>query len=258
MQSFKSKNRILVGIILFTAIASLVSFSMRSSAGTQGKGQKASPETENYSGPVVDYDTNSQVSSLKDPKKQELKQIKSKRYNHRAPEPLGNFASVSFEVNTHWNIGLQPLPVKESDIIVLGKVIDAQAYLSSDKMGVYSEFTLNVERLFKNSEPPIGESLVLEREGGVVRFSSGRLLPYKINGQRLPRSQREYVFFLKHNLQGEDYHIITGYQILQNKIVPLDEVDKFQVFNDMEAEQFIKTLQEAVVDSPRQKRGNNN
>jgi hypothetical protein len=254
----KSRGNIVLGIILIIVIASLASLSNRSSAGSQVNGQRAVKQSENYSGPIVEYDASPKISSLTDAGKQTLREAKSNRYNHRAPEPLGDFASVSFEINTHWNIGLPPLPVKESDIIVFGKVVDAQAYLSSDKAGVYSEFTINIEKIFRNTEPPIGDSIVLEREGGLVRFSSGRLLPYKIVGQRLPRSQREYIFFLKRNLEGEDFHIITGYEIFQNRILPLDEPEKFQVFKDMAAEEFLRTVQGAIVDSPRQKGGKDN
>lgn len=240
-------------IILLIAVALFLSLSIRNSTGAHLKGQRTVKEPESYNGPVVDYDANPKISSITDQKAQALKEAKSNRYNHRAPGPLGDFASVIFEIHTHWNVGLSPLPIKESDIIVLGKVVDAQAYLSTDRAGVYSEFTIKTERVFKNSGLPVRDSVVSEREGGVVRFSSGRLLPYKISGQRLPRPEREYIVFLRYDPQGDDYHIITAYEIFQNRTLPLDEPEQFQTFKDMEAEQFFRTLQDAVVDSSRQK-----
>ena len=258
MKAYQPRKNVLLEIILLIVIASFVSLSIRNSAGSQVKGQRTVKEPESYNGPVVDYDVSPKISPLADQKEQALNEAKSNRYNHRAPEPLGDFASVTFEIITHWNVGLGPLPVNESDIVVLGRVVDAQAYLSTDRAGVYSEFTIKTERVFKNSGLPVGDSLVLEREGGVIRFSSGRLLPYKIYGQQLPRAERYYVFFLKHNPQGYDYHIITAYEIFQNRTLPLDKPEQFQVFKDMEAEQFFRTLQDAVVDSSRQKAGKNN
>ena len=256
MRTHKLRAGLLFWLFLIISGVSLVSIASRSSRGYQIKEEK-DKGTENYQGPIVDDETSPKISSLTDPKRQAVEKARFNRYNHRAPEPLGDFASVVFEISTHWNIDLPPLPISESDLIVLGKVVAAQAHLSSDRAGVYSEFTINVEKTFKNTDLPIGDSLTLEREGGVVRFSAGRLLPYRINGQRLPRSLREYTFFLKRNQQGEDYHIVTAYEILRGRIIPLDESEQFQVFQGIEAEQFFKTLQDAVSDPSRRKGGTN-
>jgi len=258
MKTYQWRKNVLLEIVLLIVVVSFMSLSIQNGAGSQAKRQKSVKEPETYNGPVVDYDASPRIASVTDQKERAVNEAKSNRYNHRAPQPLADFASVIFENHTHWNVGLAPLPINASDTIVLGKVVDAQAYLSADRAGVYSEFTINTERIFKNSGLPTGDSLVLEREGGVVRFSSGRLLPYKISGQRLPRSEREYVFFLKHNPEGDDYHVLTAYEIFENRTLPLDEPDQFQIFKDMEAEQFFKTLQDAIVDSSRQKGGTNN
>lgn len=250
MKTYKPNKNTLLACAFLIIVVALITIPRQSDSKsriseTQVNVQGKTKETDNYDGSLVEYDAKPKTSQV-DPQQQILRQARSNRYNNRAPEPLGDFVSIGFEINTDWNIGLQPLPIAQSDVVILGKVIDAQAYLSSDKAGTYSEFTINVEKIFKNTEPPISKSLVLEREGGVVKFATGRLLPYKIVGQRLPRIQREYVFFLKHNAQGDDYHIITAYGIYKDRILPLDEPQKFQVFNDMRAEQFFKTLQDEM------------
>src|SRR5918999_6355076 len=46
---------------------------------------------------------------------------------------------------------LPPLPLAESDLVILGKVIKAQPYLSAKKTSIYSEFTAQVQDVFKNN-----------------------------------------------------------------------------------------------------------
>jgi len=118
------------------------------------------------------------------------------------------------------------IPAAESQAIALGEVISAHAYLSNDKTSVYSEFTVRVVDVLKNSsaEPLFsGAQITAERSGGRVRFPSGKTLlrgaPY---GKNMPRLGERYVFFLKQNEEGQGYSIITAYQLHSGHIFPLD------------------------------------
>jgi hypothetical protein len=46
---------------------------------------------------------------------------------------------------SHWQLDLPALPVVKSDAIILGEVESAQAFLSNDKTGVYSEFIVKIQ-----------------------------------------------------------------------------------------------------------------
>ncbi len=208
--------------------------------------QESKRNTDEYYGPVVDYDAKGENSNPKDVEKYKLRREKAFRYVRRAPEPLAEFASTIFEITTDWYIGLPPLPITQSDVVILGEVADGQAYLSEDKTGVYSEFTVTIERVFKNNDLSSGDSLIAEREGGFIKFASGRTMPYVVTGQRLPRVGQKYVLFLKRNATGNDYHIITGYQVRNNRVLPLDQPEKFNVFRDFDREQFLAKVQESV------------
>jgi hypothetical protein len=251
----KSRESLILSVIvILVATAHAVT-----STGIQGYSTQARQkvtgtprDTHDNPGPVVDYEANLKSSALKNAKVDTLRQIRSPRYNNRAPEPLREFASVEFALHTDWEIGLSPLPVAQSDVVILAKVVDAKAYLSDDRKGVYSEFTIRLEKVFKNTSSPLKEFIVAEREGGIVRFSSGRLLPYRIFRQRLPRPHRKYVFFLKQNSQGEDYHIITGYEIRNGRTSPLDEAEKFAVFNGFDKTEFLNLLEEAITEASQQ------
>lgn len=125
----------------------------------------------------------------------------------------------------HWWAGLPALPVAQSDAIVLGEITDAQAYLSDDRSGVYSEFTIRVDELLKNSDQSplaVGNLAVGERPGGKVKFPSGKVQRYGIDKQGMPRVGGRYVLFLKSNGKGQDFTIVTGYELRNGTVFPLD------------------------------------
>lgn len=140
----------------------------------------------------------------------------------------------------------------QSDAVVLGKVVDGHAYLTNDKAGVYSEFKVRIQRVFKNNaSAPVKpkDFLITEREGGVVRFASGRLLKFYIYGQNLPEKGKRYVLFLKQNKEDQDYHILTAYELRRKQIYPLDQYKKIQFFKSLDSEAFLHTVEEAITKS---------
>jgi hypothetical protein len=117
-------------------------------------------------------------------------------------------------------------PVAESDVIVIGQITDAHAYLSNDKTSVYSEFVVSIQQVPRDkpgASVPTGSSLVVQRPGGRVRLKSGKLLlrgaPY---GRCMPLIGSRYVLFLKSNAESEDFDLITGYELRSGKVFPLD------------------------------------
>jgi hypothetical protein len=124
---------------------------------------------------------------------------------------------------SHWDEALPALPAGRSALVVLGEVIDAKAYLSNDQTGVYSEFTVRVERVLKNDKGSSvfpGEFITTERWGGRVIFPSGRAITYGNRGQGMPQLGQEYLFFLERN--PEQYNLLTAYQLRSGKVQPLD------------------------------------
>lgn len=163
-----------------------------------------------------------------DPEKRAKRQAKGKKYNV-APVPVDEH-SVTIFSTLDWDTGLPSLPVTKSHAIVIGSVIDAQAYLSDDKTGVYSEFTIEIDEILKNdSRTPLipGSSIVAERSGGRVRFPSGHITLSHTRGQGMPRVGRRYVLFLTHDFplvgfQEQDFYILTGYELKAGRVGLLD------------------------------------
>jgi len=116
------------------------------------------------------------------------------------------------------------IPAVESDVILIGQVVGAAAFLSNDKRGVYSEYTVKVSNVLKGNLP-VGGEISLDRPGGVVLYPDGRRVLYTVAEKDLPLIGGEYIFFLKDDKKSDNYEVVTFYQIDGNQIIPVDAVD---------------------------------
>lgn len=172
--------------------------------------------------PIVDYAT----SVFASPEESAKRQIRSKRYDnsHLVIEPKKPAGTI---ITTDHTVGKMPaLPVHLSDAIVIGNITDAQAYLSNDKSGVYTEFTVAVEEILKDTSLSlkIGWSISAQRIGGRVRFPSGIVQRYGISYLGMPRPNRRHALFLKKIDDSDAFIIVTAYEFRAGKVQPLDGV----------------------------------
>ena len=184
-----------------------------------------------------------------DPVERALRRARNSRYDNRGirmdelpPDTTGR------GVLSHWWEYMPSLPSAESDAVVLGEAVGANAFLSNDKTGAYSEFTIRIEEVLKDSRRILtpNTSLVAERDGANVQLPSGRTILYSIAGQGTPRIGRRYLFFLKYNDQGEDYSILTGYELREGRVFPLDEIGHFINYKGADENTFSNAVREAV------------
>ncbi|HEV7744681.1 MAG TPA: hypothetical protein VGO56_06775 [Pyrinomonadaceae bacterium] len=141
------------------------------------------------------------------------------------------------------------LPVMLSNAVVIGEVTAAQAYLSSDQTGVYSEFNIRVEDVLKtdgSQAVATGCQIDLEREGGRVRFPSGLVHWYSVDKENMPLTGRRYVFFLTRESQEQPFHILTAYEFRDAKVFPLDELRQFKSHGGENELDFLSTLRALV------------
>ncbi len=153
----------------------------------------------------------------------------------------------------HWQLGLPNLPFIKSDAVVVGTIKSSEVHLSNDKTGVYSEFSVQVDTVVKdnqNNQIIINKNIVVQREGGQIKYPSGKILPYLTYGQELPILQNRYVFFLTYDKERQTYCIVTGYEISSGKITALDGKGsskqsgfKFSEYDGFEEKQFMDELQ---------------
>jgi hypothetical protein len=235
----------LVLIILVVAItATTVNQAFRPSNSIRTKGQKNADKTV---WPITDY-----VVTLPtdDPAKREKRNARNKRYNKSHfrvhPDDPGENTTLVDAADQK-----QPaLPLYPSVVVLIGSVNEAQAFLSEDRTGVYSEFNISVERILKRSDQGsmLRSVVEVERQGGRVKFASGKVHWYSVDKENMPLVGKRYVFFLDGDVNG-DLQILTAYQLENGKVIPLDELPQFRLFDGKDEAEFLNTLQTAVSNS---------
>jgi len=155
---------------------------------------------------------------------------------------------------------ISDLPTDKSELIVEGRVTNSAAFLSSDKGAVYSEFTVEVSDVLKDTSGfnvKTGHSIVTERFGGRVKYQNGQIIRYGIVGQGSPAQGRNYLFFLSRAEQG-NYNILTAYELQGNKVQALDGARVnlglgnwvFDKHNDEDYQTFRKGVEQAAKNPP--------
>lgn len=213
---------LLLILVLTTLGFSLVRHRILTSAAIAGQKDPDHHKRVNERFPTVDY----KEQELLDTEKSAQRKEKQKRYNDGKLVYSQVEASIQESVFTpEPHFTFPSLPVAESDAIVVGVIGTGQAHLSENKKNIFSEFTLVVEDVLKSKLSGVaqGTVLTLDRIGGHVKYPNGQTVLYRIAGINMPQTGSRYLFFLtaKHNQQ--DLSILTGYELTQNGVIPLDE-----------------------------------
>lgn len=203
--------------------------------------------------PTVDYN----APSSRDVVEKARRDVRGKRFDGslRVAEPHPQAGAGG--ILDSWMQTLPAMPVTASDAIVTGDVTDAHAYLSPDKTGVYVEYRVRVDEVLKqNSAAPIltGGVVDAQREGGRVRFPSGRVQSYITHYQGVPLKGRRYSLFLKRYQQTDVFILLTGYEHREGRVYPLDgvnlgggaELSQFSDYNGVDDATFSKDLKRAL------------
>lgn len=232
-------------------------------AGSQANTQPTGKDLDDDATPIVDFDITPGVGP-DDINHRRLKNARFDKYGSVKGQPHPEAGeSILF---SHWHDGLSDIPVDRSSVVLEGEVIDSKAFLSNDKTGVYSEFTIRAGEIFK--APPEhsikeGTTIVAERYGGKVRYPSGKVIRYRMDGQGTPAKGKTYLFFLAGAEQG-DYKILTAYELQGGKVFALDgtRINRrgrgdwvFDKHNGREPQSFLEEVRRAVGASPKQEVG---
>jgi hypothetical protein len=189
--------------------------------GEQAVNQPVPPsdkELDDAATPVIDLngtDSNADASR---------RQKNARHDNQRVVQGQASPQSTEVAVDSETPDGISDLPAAQSDLIVEGKVTGSQAFLSEDKTGIYSEFSLTVSDVVK-AAPGVsvgkGDAVIAERFGGRVRYPSGQVVRYRASGEGSPMKGKKYLFFLKKAPDG-NYRVLTAYELQGNKVLALD------------------------------------
>lgn len=182
-----------------------------------------------------------------EPVKRSRRRKKGARYD-KAPIPLNATSDQIVHVNE--GVPLSALPVAQSNVILIGSIIDAEAVLSNDRTSVYSEFTIQVEEILKDNHQKLlpASSVVAERQGGRVRFPSGHITLEWVTGTGMPRISRRYVLFLTRIPPDQSLYIHFGYEITGSKVTLLDKYEDHpsQAYRGVVVEKLINDLRAAL------------
>jgi hypothetical protein len=183
--------------------------------------------------PIADYE----AKEPSDLNVQTLRKARAKRHNIqlRSTDKVDiRRLMLTEESKSSWggppsHAAIEPaLPTLQSDVIAVGEVAQAEAFLSEDKTNVYSEFTVHVDEILKNNSSMVltpGAAITTGRSGGAVRFPSGKIIQRGFGGKPFPLVGRKYLFFLKYEKEEQDYPIITAYELRGGLVSPLDGFD---------------------------------
>lgn len=201
--------------------------------------------------PMADYE----ATVPSEPDKQAKRMARNERHNnsrlgvHGGADGKATWVTESIEYND-WETKIHQIPTEQSDVVLVGQVMDANAYVSSDKNGVYSEFKVLVEETVKNgtsSAIQSGGVVSVERTGGRVRYPSGQVIWFRIASQEMPEVSHRYVFFLK-RVDEDSLSIITGYELRDGIVHPLDEgASQFMVYDGTDETSFLKMVRNGTI-----------
>jgi hypothetical protein len=112
-----------------------------------------------------------------------------------------------------------------------------------DKSAAYSEYAVNVIESLKGGVKLKGRSIIAEREGAKVVLSDGRRYSYSVLNQGTPQKGHRYMLFLKDIPERKDYFVLTGYELLNGRVTPLDSISgKYESFDGAEENAFIEIV----------------
>lgn len=243
MSNHKKTFFLFLALLIAVVATTMTALRSQGQDGSSRSERRARPDETEW--PMVDYTT----SESADPQQRGKRQARSRKYDES--RVLGSSEVAGAAVKSESLVLILPaLPVAQSNVIVTGEMTTAEAYLSNDKTNVYSEFTLRVDEVLKNGSGELltaGSSLEMEREGGRVRFPSGRVFWYAIERERMPRAGRRYALFLKRDAPEQAFHLLTGYELRAGKVFPLDSHPKFDVYNEADETTFLNKLRDVIV-----------
>lgn len=239
---------LLVLLLLFSAAALITPWRFHSQGqvkGGQDSGESIKEKLKKQF-PIVD----SFEPEPADPQERTKRQKRSEKFNEQRANVGPQL--VQSAQGYHWPADFKPIPISVSDLVIVGTISDARAHLSEDKNSIYSEFSVTINAVLKNG-PRLslvsGDSITLEREGGRVRYPSGHISWFFVIGQGLPQLNGQYVLFLKAADEERLFDILTGYQILDGRIEPLDDspgVVHFERYSGSDATAFVNEIRRSI------------
>ena len=268
------KNHRKTSFLLFALLVTLgITVSVTLRGHSQNQNKTASPNQDNLKKAAEDFYTITDYDSPEpaDPQKRALRQARGKRYGVPAQKGVDPKRFMITEKKGDFLGGpsshapAEPaIPIVQSDAVIIGEITGAQAFLSEDKTAIYSEFKVRIEEVLKDGSPASlthDSEIVAERSGGAVRFASGKITRVGFEGKPLPRIGRKYLLFLKYSAEGQDFILITAYELRAGQVYPLDGLtlegkalwpyEAYQKYKGADEASFLNEVRQAIATAGR-------
>lgn len=136
------------------------------------------------------------------------------------------------------------LPIAESPLIVVGEIVKAVAYLSNDKLGVYTEFTIRINETLKTDKAAV-KTVIADRDGGVVIYPGGQRVLYQDSNVKLPKLGNIYVFFLVRD-ESPNFRILTAYELKDGSVQQMELREDVEKLQEKGERDFLQIVRERI------------
>ena len=238
-------NRIIWGLVILVVLVTIaISF-----GNSIGYSQKETPKEQNKNPfgdfskyPTADYN----APEITNTAERQERIIKNRRYDKKlsvitSPAP-DDIAAISSDAESE----PAAIPFAESKLIIIGEILSSKAFLSNEKKGIYSEYSVRIQDILKEDKQKkwqLDETITMDRAGGVVCYPNGQKMLYRNDWQNFPEVNGRYVIFLANDdEQNSNYSLLTAYRLQDGKITALDKSPEFREFDGKNETDFIKLI----------------
>ena len=190
----------------------------------------------------IERDVVAEEAESSNPEEREARRAKNTRYNTgRSDLTLERSQNSEIFFEQVWP-AVEFIPVGDSAVVVVGRVIKVQPYLSTDRSRIYTEITVAVDDLIKRDEDSrvaANKTVVIDRLGGALELKTGRIVRDDIQIDNLGHLQfdKRYVVFARATNDGNDLSLIKSYELADGKVFT----------NDSRPRRLISTLQSVAL-----------
>ena len=175
----------------------------------------------------VGRDVVAEEAESSNPKEREARRAKNRRYNAGGTDltvELPKNSEIFFE---HIWPAVDFIPAGESAVVVVGRVIKVQPYLSSDRSRIYTEITVAVDDLLKRDQDnriAANKTVVIDRLGGTLELKTGKKVRDGIQIDNLGNLHlsKRYVIFAQAINDENDLSLIKSYELVDGKVFTND------------------------------------
>jgi hypothetical protein len=252
---------------IITAMAVLVAFSsaLVISSPTVGQSKPLQPDIEQKR-----KERNMRYSTARydEPEEQDLALRAKRQLAGRRYEEAGGLVDTTLPIAEDEERALETeafrsvpaIPIKESEIIVIGKVSKVSAHLSNNKKTVYSEFTVQIDEILGDTTGKIKKegSITMDREGGFVEYKNGLRRLHFIGGLPMPQVGGKYILFLRNGDKSPNYDIINGYELNDGGVRYLTGSDESIPYSGMDPTVLLSKVRKALSEAGQSRSGKEN